>query len=65
VVELGFAFGFEIVLELNPVEGDQLYVTPVEAVIPIPAPEGLFVQVILKLVPASTLGTVKFTLTIT
>jgi hypothetical protein len=39
VVTLGFAIGFEIVADDKPVEGDQEYVTPDTATIPIDAPE--------------------------
>jgi hypothetical protein len=52
VVELGFAVGFAAVAVLNPVEGDQEYVTPLTALAPIVEPFALEVQVLVKLLPA-------------
>ena len=63
VVVLGLAVGCAIVVELSPVEGDQLYVLPTIAAVPI------VVEVVVQfksiLLPASAVGGVVSTFTVT
>ena len=59
----GFAVGCAIVVELNPVDGLQLYVLPTIDVVPIVA-VGV-VHVVVCALPASAVGVALFTVTVT
>ena len=65
VVTVGLAVGLLTVAELSPADGDQLYVEDASLVSPIPAPEVLDTQVLLNGLPALTVGTDPFTVTVT
>jgi hypothetical protein len=65
VVEAGFAVGLLTVDELNPAEGLHEYVAVASLVSPMVAPEVFDVQVLVKPVPALTVGAVVFTVTVT
>jgi hypothetical protein len=56
VVVVGVAVGFETVGLLNPVVGDQEYVIPATAAIPIAAPVGFVTHVMDKSAPAFAAG---------
>ena len=65
VVAEGLAVGIDIVAEVKPVDGDQEYVFPATAVVPIAAPFGLSMHVLVKSEPALAIGTALSTVTIT
>ena len=62
---LGLAVGLDAVALLKPVAGDQAYVTPATAVMPICAPLALAVHVLVKSAPALAVGGVVLTVTTT
>ena len=57
VVAVGLAIGFAAVAEVKPVDGDQEYVFPATAVVPIAAPFGLSMHVLVVSEPALAIGT--------